>query len=119
MGIGRTRGKLHSRTQIVGAALTVAAAPARAARLNGHRRAGLEAVDGGADGVHGAGGFVAHGQGLGVRDVDAVDAAVVPEMHVAAADANVADADDDVGRIGGVVEGGERVVLDFGRARPV
>ena len=54
-----------------------------------------------------------------MRDVIAVDAAVVPEVHVAATDADVGDADDDVGRIGGVVEGGERVVLDFSGAGPV
>ena len=57
---------------------------------------------------------MAHRQGPVGRHVVAVDAAMVPEVHVAAAHTDVRDADYDVGGIGRLVERGERMVLDFG-----
>lgn len=119
MGVRRTSGEFHVSTQIVGAALAVQASPARAGRFDSDGRARLEAMYGGADGVHGAGGLVAHGQGLVSRDVVAVDAAMVPEVHVATTHADVGNADYDAGGIGWLDERGDRMVFDFGGPRPV
>lgn len=119
MGIRRTSSKLHVRAQVIGAALAVCAGPTRIGGFNGHRHAGLEGLYSGSDGVHSGRGFVAHGQGVGSRDVFAVNAAILPEVHVAAADADVGDADYDVSGICGSVEGWDRVVLDFGVSSPI
>lgn len=44
---------------------------------------------------------------------------MVPEVHVAATDADVCDADYNVGGICGFLEGRDRVVLDFGGTGPI
>lgn len=100
----RRRREPHALAQVVPALLARAAAAARVARLDGHGVAGRERRHGGPDGGDGAGGLVAHDDGGFGRDL-ARHAAVVPEVHVGAAAADVGDADEDVMRGGGLRDG--------------
>lgn len=104
---------------MVSAALAVCTGPARVGGFHGHRHAGLEAAYCGSDSVHSGRGFVAHDQALRSRDVLAVNAAMVPEVHIAATDADVCDAHYDVVGVYGFGEDRNRVVFNFGIARSV
>lgn len=61
-------------------------------------------------------GLVAHDKRLLVGDIVAVNATVVPEVHVTPADADVGDTDNDLVCVRRGVEGWDGVVLDLGCA---
>lgn len=68
VGVRRGGGKANRRTQVVVAIFAAWAAAAGDLRFQGYTVAFLEGSDGGADRGDGAGGFVAHDQGLGLFD---------------------------------------------------
>lgn len=82
VGVRRTGGELHVRTQIVQALLAARADAARLARFDGDVVAWREVRHGRADGVDRPGRFVAHHEGLFWGDGLAVDSAVGPEMDL-------------------------------------
>ena len=107
--LGRwTRSELHAGAEVVLSFFAASAGSAGEAGFDGDVVVGLEMGYSGADGVDRARRFVAEDQGLGRGDIVAVDAAVVPEVDVAAADANVLDAD--YGVVGGCDLGDWRVL---------
>lgn len=109
--IGGRRGEPHLRAEVVVAAEAGGAAAAGVAGLEGDAVAGAEGGDGGADLDDGAGGLVAEDHG--VLDDEVPDGAVLPVVHVGAADAGVVHGDEDVvgGLQGGEGAGGEVHVM--------
>lgn len=82
MGVGRTGGELHVRTQIVQTLLAARAEAARLARFDGYIITWEEVRHGRADGVDRPGRFVAHDEWLFCADGVAVHSAVGPEMDL-------------------------------------
>lgn len=93
-GLGR-RPERHGLADVVAALGAERAGAAGQADLERDGVAGREVGDGGADGGHGAGGFVAEGEGL--ADLDVAVAEVREVVQVGAAEAGGAYFDEDVG----------------------
>lgn len=82
VGVGRTGGELHRRTQIVQPFLAAAAGPARHAGLDRHVVAGLQVRHRRPDGVDRPRRFVPHDHRLPLAHVLVVDPAVRPEVDL-------------------------------------
>lgn len=108
LGVGERLGraaKLHAAADVVAAAGAVFAALAGQADFEGHAVAGLQVLDGAADGDDGTAGLVAEGEGL--ADNDVAVAVVVEVVQVGAAEAGGLDGNLDF------IGGGTRQVALF------
>jgi hypothetical protein len=100
--VGRGGGEAHIGAEVVVAAQAGLAVAAGGSGFDGDAVAEFEGCDGGADSGDCAGGFVAEAHG-GFED-EGADGAMLPVVHVGAADAGEGDGDEDGAGVG---EGGD------------